>query len=34
MELSNSLKGGNNVLAEKILEDFNKSLAKISYFNL
>ena len=34
MELSNSLKGGNSVLAEKILEDFNKSLAKISYSNL
>jgi len=34
MELSDSLKGENSILAEKILEDFNKSLSKISYSNL
>jgi hypothetical protein len=34
MELFDSLKGKNSILAEKILEDFNKSLSKISYSNL
>jgi hypothetical protein len=34
MELLDSLKGENSILAEKILGDFKKSLSKISYSNL